>query len=92
VTTRERLLREGLRLFAEHGFAGTSVGAIEAAAGLQPRRGALYRHFASKEALLAAAVQRYNDLSREAAGTFTQVAVEDPRELAMAVGRGPVTR
>jgi len=56
VPTRQRLLTEGMRLFAERGFAATTVGDIEAAAGLQPRRGALYRHFRSKQDLLRAAV------------------------------------
>lgn len=45
-----------MRLFAERGFDATSVGDIEAAVGLQPRRGALYKHFSSKQALLEAAV------------------------------------
>ena len=48
-----------MKLFAEHGFRATTVGEIEAAAGLQPRRGALYKHFDSKEALLRAAAGRY---------------------------------
>ena len=43
-STRQRLLDEGMRLFAERGFRATGVGDIEAAAGLQPRRGALYKH------------------------------------------------
>jgi len=59
VPTRQRLLDEGLRLFAERGFRATAVGDIEAAAGLQPRRGALYRHFPSKAALLDAAVRAH---------------------------------
>lgn len=50
-----------MHLFATRGFKGTTVGAIESAVGLQPRRGALYRHFASKEALLDAAVARHLD-------------------------------
>lgn len=58
VSTRERLLDAALRLFGEHGYAAVTVGAIEQAAGLQPRRGALYNHFPSKEALLAALVER----------------------------------
>lgn len=58
-STRERLLEAGIRLFAERGFKAVSVGDIEQAVGLVPRRGALYRHFASKEALLAAAVETY---------------------------------
>jgi AcrR family transcriptional regulator len=57
--TRERLLDAGVRLFAERGFRETTVGEIEAAAGLRPRRGALYRHFPCKEALLGAALERH---------------------------------
>ncbi|ADB33078.1 transcriptional regulator, TetR family [Kribbella flavida DSM 17836] len=57
--TRERLLAAGLRLFAERGFDAVRVGDIEQAAGLVPRRGAMYRHFKSKEALLAAAVESH---------------------------------
>lgn len=59
--TRQRLLEQGLGLFAERGFRATSVGDIEAAAGLQPRRGALYKHFPSKHALLVAAVRTHLD-------------------------------
>lgn len=53
-TTRDRLVTAGMRLFAERGFRGTTVGDIEAAAGLTPRSGALYRHFPSKQAVLEA--------------------------------------
>ena len=58
-TTRERLLDAGLHLFAERGFRGTTVGDIEAAAGLTPRSGALYKHFGSKRELLEGAVERH---------------------------------
>lgn len=54
--TRERLLAAALRLFAAQGYAGTSVGEIEREAGLVPRRGALYKHFESKRALVDAAL------------------------------------
>jgi AcrR family transcriptional regulator len=57
VSTRGRLLDAALRLFAEHGYAGVTVGQIEEAAGLRPRRGSLYNHFPSKEALLTALVE-----------------------------------
>jgi AcrR family transcriptional regulator len=57
--TRERLLDAGVRLFAERGFRQTTVGEIEAAAGLRPRRGAMYRHFPNKEALLEAALEHH---------------------------------
>ncbi len=59
--TRQRLIAEGMRLFAERGFRGAAVGDIEAAAGLQPRRGALYKHFPSKHALLEAALRTHLD-------------------------------
>lgn len=51
VNTRERIKAAALPLFAEHGYAATSIAAIETAAGLAPRAGAFYRHFPSKEAL-----------------------------------------
>lgn len=56
--TRERIVDEAMRLFSEHGYAGTSIAKIEAAAGLTPGAGGLYHHFKSKEALLAAGVER----------------------------------
>lgn len=57
--TRERIVTEAIRLFAAHGFSGTTVGDIEAAAGLAPRAGGLYRHFRSKEDVLSAAIDRH---------------------------------
>ncbi len=57
-STRDRILNEALRLFAEHGYAGMSVASIEEAAGLSPHSGALYTHFGSKEQVMAAAVER----------------------------------
>ena len=51
VNTRERIKAAALPLFAENGFAGTSIAAIETAAGLAPRAGAFYRHFPGKDAL-----------------------------------------
>jgi AcrR family transcriptional regulator len=55
VATRDRIIEAALRLFAERGYRGTTVGEIEKAAGLSPRSGALYKHFRSKEAVLEAA-------------------------------------
>ena len=65
--TRQRLLDEGMRLFAEQGFRATAVGDIESAAGLQPRRGGLYKHFPTKQALLEAAVQLHLDRAKAGA-------------------------
>src|SRR5262249_49902450 len=55
-TTRERILIEAMRLFGERGYEATTVAEIEAAAGLTPGSGGLYRHFRSKADLLAAGV------------------------------------
>ena len=46
-----------MRLFGEQGYSGTSVSEIEAAAGLSGGSGSLYRHFASKEALLSEGIR-----------------------------------
>jgi AcrR family transcriptional regulator len=48
-----------MSLFGEHGFRGTSVAAIERAAGLTPGAGGLYHHFPSKDAVLTAGLERH---------------------------------
>ena len=58
-STRERLVSAGMRLFAERGYQGTTVGDIEAEAGLAPRSGALYQYFAGKRELLDACIERH---------------------------------
>jgi AcrR family transcriptional regulator len=63
-TTRERLVTEAMRLFSEQGYKATSVAQIDAAAGLAAGSGALYHHFKSKEALLAAGIDRQLDRRR----------------------------
>ncbi len=58
--TRDRILAASLALFAEKGFAPTTVAEIEGAVGLRPGSGALYRHFSSKDELLLEAVRAYH--------------------------------
>ncbi len=48
-----------MRLFSERGFRGTTVASIEEAAGLSPGAGGLYHHFESKDAVLAAGLERH---------------------------------
>ncbi|MBT2235368.1 TetR/AcrR family transcriptional regulator [Nonomuraea sp. NEAU-A123] len=67
-STRERIIDEALRLFAERGYSATSVAEIEAASGLSPGAGGLYRHFKSKYEVLSAAINEH------ATRTRTQVA------------------
>ena len=52
--TRDQLIEVATGLFAEHGYEGTSIEAVLAAAGMS--RGALYYHFAGKDALFEAIV------------------------------------
>jgi AcrR family transcriptional regulator len=54
--TRERILAAAERLFAERGYAGVSMPAIAAAAGITA--GAIYKHFESKEQLFFTIVRR----------------------------------
>lgn len=53
--TQRALISSARQLFAEKGYAGTGTPEIVAAAGVT--RGALYHHFADKEALFAAVVE-----------------------------------
>ncbi|MBO3748934.1 TetR/AcrR family transcriptional regulator [Streptosporangiaceae bacterium NEAU-GS5] len=64
-STRERIIDEALRLFAERGYAATSVAEIEAASGLSPGAGGLYRHFKSKYEVLAAAMNEHATRTRD---------------------------
>ena len=58
-STRDRIVDAAMELFGEHGYRGTSVAQIERAAGLTPGAGGLYHHFRTKEAVLAAGVERH---------------------------------
>jgi AcrR family transcriptional regulator len=78
--TRTALLDEAETLFAERGFAGTSLEDIASAA--QVTRGAVYHHFAGKQALFEALIDRLESTAMtmvaKAAATRT-----DPWESAM---------
>jgi AcrR family transcriptional regulator len=81
-STRERIVSEALRLFAERGYAATSVAEIEAASGLSPGAGGLYRHFRSKEEVLAAAVREHiSRTAKQISITFEQAPVLQERPL-----------
>ena len=75
--TRQRIIAEAMRLFGEQGYTATTVAQVEAAAGLSPGSGSLYRHFPSKQALLAAGVRQ-----QIAAGEELLSFIADPAGLA----------
>ncbi len=54
---RAEVLKAAIAVFAEKGFAASSLNDIERAAGLAVGSGGTYRHFKSKHAILAAAVE-----------------------------------
>ncbi len=71
--TRERILREALRLFAERGYERTSVGDIQEAAGLTFGSGALYKHFPSKQAVLEAGIEEFIEKSDREQEAFARL-------------------
>ena len=46
VNTKDRIMQAALKLFMAQGYQKTSIARIETDAGLVPRAGAFYRHFA----------------------------------------------
>src|SRR5262245_3047037 len=83
--TREEILRAARRLFADRGYARTSVRDIAEAAGVSAQT--VYDSIGSKQALVA----RLNDLidSEAAIGTIARAAAEstDPAEVAATSAR-----
>lgn len=74
-TTRGELMAIGRRLFAAHGYDGTSIEAVLDEAKMS--RGALYHHFDSKEALFAAVLETVEaDVAR--AITKAAAGIADP--------------
>ena len=74
-TTRESILMVALRLFSRNGYEGTSMRDIAGEVGIT--QGAIYKHFAGKDALLEAICARMEEADTahaEAAG----VPAEDP--------------
>lgn len=68
----EQILDAAMALFAERGYANTSVADIQTAAGMTPGSGALYKHFSSKQSLLEAGVERFVSEGQAAATELTK--------------------
>ena len=75
--TRDQFVRVATRLFATHGYDGTSIEAVLQETGAS--RGSLYHHFPGKEALFVAVV---HDMEARIVATVTAAASEttDPVE------------
>jgi len=78
--TRAALLEEATALFATRGYAGTSLEDVATAS--QVTRGAVYHHFASKQALFEAVLEAQEEYATAETMAATQGAT-DPWEAAM---------
>ena len=78
--TRAALLDEATALFARRGYAGTSLEDVASAS--QVTRGAVYHHFASKQALFEAVLQLQEARAMEAVAAAA-VAAADPWDAAI---------
>lgn len=61
--TKERILEEALRLFAQSGYMGTSMSDIAARLGVT--KAALYKHYTSKQEILDSIVGKMNEMDSE---------------------------
>jgi len=73
--TRRRLVEAARELFAEQGYAATSLDAI--VAGAQVSKGALYHHFSGKQAVFEAVLESLETRAGQAIGR-SGAGVEDP--------------
>src|SRR6185295_4891806 len=85
--TRDRIVTEAMRLFAEQGFLGTTVGEIEEAAGLAPRAGGLYKHFRSKDEVLEAGIEQQVGEIDVLEPAIEMLPLGDPRAELLLMGR-----
>jgi AcrR family transcriptional regulator len=81
--TRTRILDAAARLFHEQGFNATGVSTILREAGVNP--GSLYNLFASKDALLAAVLERYTQLLHPVVMAPVEAKTNDPIERVFAL-------
>ena len=66
--TKVRIVDTALELFAQNGYLGTSMSDIAQQLGIT--KGALYKHFASKQEILDQIIQKMNDLDLERAQAY----------------------
>ena len=74
---RDRFVSTAARLFAERGYAATSVADIQTALGMRPGSGALYKHFSSKRALLDEVVAVHLATMRAGHAAFADQVFDD---------------
>lgn len=90
--TKRRILDAAMRLFGERGYAATTIADIEAAAGLSVGAGGIYRHFASKQALLEAGVHEQIAANRGLLAQLREATEGDLGEQLRALGHAGIAR
>ncbi len=85
--TRDQLVDSARRLFASRGFAATTIGDIEEAAGFTRRGGTFYRHFETKNDVLDAIVDDHVSQVREVKRLRDLYPLADRRSELLLLGR-----
>ena len=67
-STKEKILEEALKLFAQSGYVGTSMNDIAAKLGVT--KAALYKHYSSKQEILDSIVEKMNRMDMERAKEY----------------------
>ena len=67
-STKEKILEEALKLFAQSGYMGTSMNEIASRLGVT--KAALYKHYSSKQEILDSIVERMNQMDTERAKEY----------------------
>ena len=87
--TEKRILETALELFAQSGYLGTSMSDIAERLGIT--KGALYKHYTSKQEILDSIVERMNELDYERAAAY-DMPESEPDGFAEAYLRTPIER
>ena len=66
--TKERILDEALKLFAQSGYMGTSMNDIASKLGVT--KAALYKHYKSKQEILDSIIEKMKELDIERAKQY----------------------
>lgn len=82
-TKRDEIVRHAYRIFYEHGFHATGVDRLFEDTGISKRT--VYKYFRSKEALISAAVDYYNQKTFQAMGEEIEKRGKTPRDKILAI-------
>ena len=79
---KQYLIDTAIQLFNRHGYHATGIDRLMEETGIA--KTTLYRHFASKEDLIIAALAKVDEQARDEMRAFVEAASDDPRERILA--------